>query len=85
MSGDGFYQQEAYDDYEREEVLRAEDRQDRADYFKDRLADVRLHAAEAQAERIAAWRVAHPEATGSDAVVLAIMIIEAIGQRAESR
>ena len=81
MRDDGYYQQEASDAYEREEALRDERRQDRGDYFKDRLADVRAQADAARTARITAWRVAHPEATCSDAAVLALLDIEAIGRR----
>ena len=85
MRDDGYYQQETSDEYEREEALRDERRQDYGDYFKDRLADVRQHAALAEAELIAAWRVAHPGATCSDATVLALLVIEAIGRRGDHR
>ena len=85
MNNDGYYQQEASDEYEREQAVRDESRQDHGDYFKDRLADVRAQADLARTARISAWRVAHPEATCSDATVLALMDIEAIGQRGEQR
>ena len=85
MSDDGYYQHEAYDEYEREQHVRDERRQDWGDYFKDRLADVRQRAAVMQAERIAAWRVGHPEATCSDATALALLDIEAVGNRATRR
>ena len=85
MRDDGYYQQEASDEYEREEALRDERRQDYGDYFKDRLADVRAQADLARTARITAWRVAHPEATCSDAAVLALLDIEAIGRRGDHR
>ena len=85
MSDDGYYQHEAYDEYERERHVRDARRQDWGDYFKDRLADVRQRAAATQAERIAAWRAGHPEAMCSDVTVLALLDIEAVGNRATPR
>ena len=85
MNGDGYYQQEASDEYEREQAVRDESRQDYGDYFKDRLADVRARANDARTARITAWRVAHPEATCSDAAVLALLDIEAVGRREDHR
>ena len=57
--------------------------EDPQDYTALRVAEERAQVARHRAALVAAWRAAHPQATCSDATVVALISIEAVGRRSE--